>query len=216
MFALVDRTLTSTGQGPDGPLQLSEPGLRRLADQAVDLVRTMANSSPAAQGQLLPAHLAEALYLRASLEASGSFPSVFPASPCDAFRDFEASAGAGYAPACDYESVGDAARARDCFERSVRGCFYRIGLAHFQGQLGITPPNPQTARGPLQRAAVLGEFPAARVPPHILAHILPAGSSAILEARKCLERSAYLSFAPAQSKLASRTSTPRRRLSLTR
>ena len=114
---VVDRTLASTGQAPDGPLHLSEPGLQRLADQAVDLIRTMANSSPAAQGQLLPAHLAEALYLRASFEASGSFPSVFPASPCDTFRDtfrdFEASARAGYAPACDYESVGDAARARD-------------------------------------------------------------------------------------------------------
>ena len=90
MFTLVDRTLASTGQGSDGPLQLSEPGIQRLADQTVDLVRTMANLSPAAQGQLLPAHLAEALYLRAFLEASGSFPSVFPASPRDAFRDFDA------------------------------------------------------------------------------------------------------------------------------
>ena len=229
MFALVDRTLASTGQAPDGPLHLSEPGLQRLADQAVDLVRTMAGSSPAAaaQGQLLPAHLAEALYLRASLEASGSFPAVFPASPRDAFRDFEASARAGYAPAWfklgrDYESVGDAARARDCFERGVRSgvgsCFYRIGMAHLQGQLGIAPPNPQTAMGLLQRAAVLasvevpqpafvyallllGEFPAASVPPHILAPFVPAGSSAVLEARKYLERAAYLNFAPAQSKL---------------
>ena len=155
------------------------------------------------------------------------FPSVFPASPRDAFRDFETAARAGYAPAWfklgrDYESVGDLNRARDCFERGVRNgvgsCFYRLGMAHLQGQLGITPPNPQNAIALLQRAAVLasvdvpqpayvyalmllGEFPGASVPPQILAQVIPAGSSAVLESRKYLERAAYLGFAAAQSKL---------------
>jgi len=155
------------------------------------------------------------------------FPTVFPPSPRDAFRDFEAAARAGYAPAWfklgrDYESVGDIARARDCFERGVRNgvgsCFYRLGMAHLQGQLGIAPPNPQTAIGLLQRAAVLatvdvpqpayvyallllGEFPTASVPPQVVAQLIPVGSSAALESRKYLERAAYLNFASAQSKL---------------
>ena len=155
------------------------------------------------------------------------FPSVFPPSPREAFRDFETAARAGYAPAWfklgrDYESVGDLARARDCFERGVRNgvgsCFYRIGMAHLQGQLGITPPNPQNAIALLQRAAVLastdvpqpayvyallllGEFPGATVPPQILVQVIPQGSSAVLESRKYLERAAYLGFAAAQCKL---------------
>ena len=69
------------------------------------------------------------------------FPSVFLASPRDAFRDFETAAQAGYAPA--WFKLG-----RDCFEcvvrNRVRSCFYRISMAHFQGRLGVTRPNPQT------------------------------------------------------------------------
>ena len=228
VFALVDRTLASAGQAPDGPLNLSDAALQRLAEQAVDIIRNMtANVSPASPQKPLPPHVAEALYQRGSLGASGMFPSVFPPSPRDAFRDFETAARAGYAPAWfklgrDYESVGDTSRARDCFERGVRNgvgsCFYRIGMAHLQGQLGISPPNPQNAIALLQRAAVLatvdvpqpayayalmllGEFQGASVPPQIIAQVVPAGSSAVLESRKYLERAAYLGFAPAQSKL---------------
>ncbi len=185
------------------------------------------NVSPAPPQHPLPPHVAEALYQRGSLGASGMFPSVFPPSPRDSFRDFETAARAGYAPAWfklgrDYESVGDTTRARDCFERGVRNgvgsCFYRIGMAHLKGQLGITPPNPQNAIALLQRAAVLatvevpqpayayalmllGEFQGASVPPQIIAQVIPAGSSAVLESRKYLERAAYLGFASAQSKL---------------
>jgi TPR repeat protein len=228
VFSLVDRTLASAGQAPDGPLNLSDSVLQRLAEQAVDIIRNMtANASPATPQQPLPAYMAEALYHRGSLGASGMFPAVFPPSPRASFRDFETAARAGFAPAWfklgrDYESVGDFIRARDCFERGVRtgvgSCFYRIGMAHLQGQLGITPPNPQNAIPLLQRAAVLasvdvpqpahvyallllGEFPGATVPPQILAQVIPAGSSAVLESRKYLERAAYLGFAAAQCKL---------------
>ncbi len=93
-----------------------------------------------------------------------------------------------------------------------------MGMAHLLGQLGL-PASPQTALPLLQRAAtlssletpqpayvyallLLNEFNLVSVPPALLQPLIPAGSSAPLEARTHLERSAYLHFPPAQYKLA--------------
>lgn len=85
------------------------------------------------------------------------------------------------------------------------------------GQLGL-PPSPETAVPLLHRAATLAsvevpqpayvygllllqEFTHVTIPPQLFAPFIPGGSSAELEARKHLERAAYLNFAPAQYKL---------------
>jgi len=90
-------------------------------------------------------------------------------------------------------------------------------MAHLLGQLGL-PPRSDIALPLLQRAAtlatiqvaqpayvygllLLGEFPQMVVPPQLFAAILPPGVSPQLEARKHLERAAYLNFSPAQYKL---------------
>ena len=91
-------------------------------------------------------------------------------------------------------------------------------MAHLLGQLGL-PPRPDIALPLLQRAAtlatiqvaqpayvygllLLGEFSQAIISPHFFSAVLPPGVSPQLEARKHLERAAYLNFAPAQYKLA--------------
>jgi TPR repeat protein len=92
-----------------------------------------------------------------------------------------------------------------------------MGMAHLMGQLGL-PANPEQAVPLLHRAAtlatvdvpqpayvfgllLLGEFTQVTVPPHLFGPLIPPGSSAQLEARKHLERAAYLNFSPAQYKL---------------
>ena len=86
--------------------------------------------------------LVEALYLCGSLEFGGTFPIIFPPSPRDAFRNFEAAA------------------SHDCFERGGRGgrrelLLPLMGMAHIQSQLAIAPPNIY--------ALLLGEFLSASV-----------------------------------------------------
>ena len=90
-------------------------------------------------------------------------------------------------------------------------------MAHLLGQLGL-PPRPDIALPLLQRAAtlatiqvaqpayvygllLLGEFSQAIISPHLFSAVLPPGVSPQLEARKHLERAAYLNFSPAQYKL---------------
>ena len=85
------------------------------------------------------------------------------------------------------------------------------------GQLGLSA-NPEAALPILQRAAtlatvdvpqsayvfgllLLGEFSPASIPPHLFVPLIPPGSSRDHEARRHLERAAYLNFAPAQYKL---------------
>lgn len=92
-----------------------------------------------------------------------------------------------------------------------------MGMAHLVGQLGL-PDNPEAALPLLQRAAtlatvdspqpayvfgllLLGEFSHASVPPHLFTPLIPPGSSRDNEARRHLERAAYLNFAAAQYKL---------------
>jgi TPR repeat protein len=95
--------------------------------------------------------------------------------------------------------------------------FQRMGMAHLMGQLGLAA-NPEAALPVLQRAAtlatvdvpqsayvfgllLLGEFSPASIPPHLFVPLIPPGSSRDHEARRHLERAAYLNFAPAQYKL---------------
>ncbi|KAG5343090.1 hypothetical protein C0989_000080 [Termitomyces sp. Mn162] len=226
VLALVNRTInpsTSTDP-PAGPAVIHDLALLRLVQLAVPTVLQIAASSTQ---PILP-HVAEAIYLRATLAASGAYPEHVPKNLRVAFRDFEAAARAGYAAAWfrigrDYENVSDANRARDCFERGVKlgveSCTYRMGMAHLMGQLGL-PPNPSLALPLLHRAAtlasvttpqpayifallLLGEFASlpAPIPVTLFAPYIPPGSTQILEVRKHLERAAYLGFAPAQYKL---------------
>lgn len=236
VLLLVDRTQQpSPTDIPAGPVSIPDPQLQRLASTAIPLVQQLASVTQ----NPLPLYAAEALYLRATLEASGAYPDRIPHNPRQAFRDFEAAARAGYAAAWfrlgrDYENFNDAVHAKDCFERgaklSVESCVYvgvlsllcptnlthppqRLGMAHLLGQLSL-PANPAAALPFLQRAAtlastttpqpayvyallLLGEFSPASLPPNLL----PQAPIAQSEARRHLERAAYLGFAPAQYKL---------------
>jgi len=92
-----------------------------------------------------------------------------------------------------------------------------MGMAHLMGQLGLSS-HPEAALPLLQRAAVLatvevpqsayvfgllllGEFSPASIAPHLFAPLIPPGGTREQEARRHLERAAYLNFAPAQYKL---------------
>ncbi|KAH8073806.1 hypothetical protein BXZ70DRAFT_1081194 [Cristinia sonorae] len=209
---------------PVGPVRIGDPQLQRLVDVALPLVQEL--SSPQPFPSPVPPHVAEAIYLRATCAASGAYPQFIPHNPRTAFRDFEQSAKNGYHAAWfklgrDYENFGDAGHAKDCFERGVKygveSCLYRMGMAHLMGQLGLQP-NPEIALSLLHRAAtlatvdvpqpayvygllLLSEFSHIQLPQHLFAPFIPPGSTPHAEARKHLERAAYLNFAPAQYKL---------------
>ncbi|KAI0071872.1 HCP-like protein [Panus rudis PR-1116 ss-1] len=208
---------------PAGPVRITDPQLQRLVDVALQIVlqhATLQAPNP------VPIHVAEAIYLKAMCEASGAYTPTIPHNPRDAFRGFEKAAKSGYHAAWfklgrDYEMFGDVQHARDCFERGVKhgveSCLYRMGMAHLMGQLGL-PPSPETALPLLQRAAtlasvdvpqpayvygllLLSEFSHIHLPPHLFTPLIPPGSTPHQEARKHLERAAYLNFSPAQYKL---------------
>jgi TPR repeat protein len=217
------RQIAST-DAPVGPAYISDPQLARLAQVAVPLILQIAAIQPVPNP--MPPYLAEAIYFRATFAASGSHPELVPHNPRAAFRDFEQSARGGHAPAWfklgrDYENFNDIAHARECFERGVKlaveSCTYRIGMAHLMGQLAL-PASPEQAVPLLHRAAtlasldvpqpayvygllLLGEFSHVTIPPDLFRPFIPAGSNTLQEARKHLERAAYLHFAPAQYKL---------------
>jgi TPR repeat protein len=92
-----------------------------------------------------------------------------------------------------------------------------MDMAHLMGQLNL-PVNPQAAALLLHRTAtlaslvvpqpgyvyallLLSEFSHASIPPQLFSPFIPGGSSLELEARRYLERAAYLNFSPAQYKL---------------
>ncbi|TDL15583.1 hypothetical protein BD410DRAFT_845087 [Rickenella mellea] len=216
-----------------GAVHLSDPALARLADTAVSLILQLSPLPAPSSGTSTPQPtpptslpLAESLFLRATLEASGAFPHLIRQDPRTAFRDYEASARAGYHPAWfrlgrDYETFGDDTHAKECFERGVRygdeSCLYRMGMANLMGQLGL-PASPAVAVPLLHRAAtlatvdvpqpayvygllLLSEFSHVTIPPSLFTPLIPPTSTPPLEARKHLERAAFLNFAPAQYKL---------------
>ncbi|KAG8875798.1 hypothetical protein FRB97_004716 [Tulasnella sp. 331] len=230
VLALVDRTQPSakpSKSAPDAAGKITDPELVKLTDTAIKHILNITGSI----GSQVSASVAEALYLRGTLSASGSFPTYLPKDPRAAFKDFDSAARAGYTPGWfklgrDYESVGDPDRARDCFDRGAAlketSCLYRLGMATLLGQLSVSK-NPQTAIALLRQAAdqadvdvpqpayvygmlLLGEFDQADLPMPIIMSTLPPSSSSNpdprqAEAKRCIERAAYLNFAPAQYKL---------------
>ncbi|KZT64644.1 HCP-like protein [Daedalea quercina L-15889] len=210
------------GDPPQGPAQIDDLELQRLVDVAVPLIVQMANNNVTPK----PVWIAEALYLLATLESSGAFPQYVAQDPRTSFRHCEQAAKAGFHAAWfrlgrDYENFKDVEHARQCFERGVKrgveSCIYRMGMANLMGQLGL-PPNPEAALPLLHRAAtlasvdvpqpayvygllLLNEFSHVEIPPHFFTPFIPPGSNAGIEARKHLERAAFLNFAPAQYKL---------------
>ncbi|KAK7046617.1 hypothetical protein R3P38DRAFT_2689045, partial [Favolaschia claudopus] len=175
--------------------------------------------------KLADAKIPEAIYLRATFAAAGTYPNLLLANPRAAFRDFEAAARAGHAPAWfrlarDYEAFNDAPHAIDCLNRGAKArdpaALHRLGTAHLLGQLNLDV-NPTTALPYLHQAAtratlqcpqpayvfaliLLGEFTTPVAAP-LLQPFLPPGQSKEAYARALLERAAALHFAPAQYKL---------------
>ncbi|KAH9910439.1 HCP-like protein [Epithele typhae] len=214
---------TSTDGPAVGPAQIDDPEVQKLVNVAVPVILQISQSP--SQGPM-PPYLAEALYMRALCASTGLYPQFIPHDPRNAFRDFERAAKAGHHAAWfklgrEYENFGDLQHAKDCFERGmkhgVESCFYRLGMAHLMGQLGFHP-DPQTAIPLLNRAATLAtidvpqpayvyglllldEFSHVSIPPHLFQPFLPPGVTPPDDARRHLERAAYLNFAPAQYKL---------------
>ncbi|KAL5526204.1 hypothetical protein ACEPAG_7543 [Sanghuangporus baumii] len=211
---------------PSGPVRISDPVLRSLAESAVALLISIMPGLPDRKRELTPPS-AEALFIRATITASGAFPDFIAANARNAFREFERSARAGFPHSWfrlgrDYESVGDIVHARQCFEKGESerdtGCIYRIGMAYLLGQLDFASDGAQSverAAHYLQLAStlatidfphppfvfallLLGQFEKISIPSGVLAKYIPARSNAMLEARLHLERAAFLHFAPAQ------------------
>ncbi|CAE6349200.1 unnamed protein product [Rhizoctonia solani] len=229
VLSLVDR-LQPDGD-PTSPEPIADPVVARLANVAIQHVVSFASVWQEGSREAVPPHVAEALYLRGTLEASGAFPEKIPRDQRSAFRDFNEAARQGYKAGWfkigrDYESVKDIARAREVFERGAGlkeiSCIYRLGMAHLLGQLGYAA-NPAVAVPLLQEAAdlsnldvpqptyvfgmlLLGEFSQVQLPPAILTQTLPAPSPTnphprASEARKRIERSAYLGYGPGLYKM---------------
>ncbi|KEP55821.1 chitin synthase regulator 3 [Rhizoctonia solani 123E] len=229
VLALVDR-LQPDGD-PTSPEPISDPVVARLVNVAIQHVLGFASVWQEGSREAVPPHVAEALYLRGTLEASGAFPDRIPRDPRSAFRDFNEAARQGYKAGWfkigrDYESVKDMPRAREVFERGAGlkeiSCIYRLGMAHLLGQLGFAA-NPAVAVPLLQEAAdlsnidvpqpsyvygmlLLGEFSHVQLPPALLTQTLPAPTPAnphprASEARKRIERAAYLGYGPGLYKI---------------
>lgn len=131
IFFLVDRLNSSASETPIGPVHIEDPQLLRLTQIAVPTI--LAIASPQPPPNPTPPHVAEAIYLRATLESSGAFPEDVPLNPRVAFKDYEQAARSGYPQAWfklgrDYEGFGDDKHARTCFERGVKAgvenCLY--------------------------------------------------------------------------------------------
>lgn len=131
VFFLVDRLNQSASDGATGPVHIEDPQLLRLTQIAVPTILAIASPQPIPAQ--IPPYVAEAIYLRATLESSGAFPDDVPPNPRVAFRDYEQAAKGGYTQAWfrlgrDYEGFGDDKHARTCFERGVKAgaenCLY--------------------------------------------------------------------------------------------
>ncbi|SNX85092.1 related to SKT5 - protoplast regeneration and killer toxin resistance protein [Melanopsichium pennsylvanicum] len=208
MLKYVERTFS------DGS-KISEPNLVKWTDEAISIIIRNASSQRPEP---------EALYLRGDLQASGAFPTYLTKNLKDAFNDFELSARMGWAPSWfrigrDYEVLGDLTRAREAYDRGVHagdvGCIYRMGMANLLGQLEL-PVHHARAVALLRDAAdkadldtpqpayiygmlLAGEFSHVAIPAHLLKPTQSSGSTED-EARRRIQRAAYLSFAPAQYK----------------
>lgn len=196
--------------------KISEPNLVKWTDEAISIITANASS---------PRPEPEALFLRGDLQASGAFPTYLAKNLKEAFNDFELSARMGWAPSWfrigrDYEVLGDLARARDAYERGVHvtdvGCIYRMGMANLLAQLELPTSYPR-AIAMLRDAAdkadldtpqpayiygmlLAGEFSHVDIPSHLLRPAKEPVAATEDEARRRIQRAAYLNFAPAQFK----------------
>ena len=140
--------------------------LKLLLDTAVPAISMLVNDEDSSIA-------AVAIYLRASLLASGAAGDLMPKDRRRAFKDFELAARKGYHRAWyrlgkDYESVGEYKRAKECYDRgSLKGdcecnfvscsalisrlTFQRLGMAHLLGQIGV--PQDHAVAIPLLRCA---------------------------------------------------------------
>uniref|UniRef100_V5ET13 Uncharacterized protein n=2 Tax=Kalmanozyma brasiliensis (strain GHG001) TaxID=1365824 RepID=V5ET13_KALBG len=196
--------------------RISEPNTVAWTDEAISIIILNAASNRPEP---------EALYLRGDLQASGAFPTYLPKNLKEAFNDFELSARMGWAPSWfrigrDYEVLGDLARARDAYDRGGHsgdvGCIYRMGMANLLGQLEL-PVNYPRAIAMLREAAdkadldtpqpayiygmlLAGEFSHVDVPQRLLRPVSTSVASVEDDARRHIQRAAYLNFAQAQYK----------------
>ena len=97
VFFLIDRAnrgLVPGADPPVGPVTITDPILLRLAQIAVPLILQLSQSHNPSQGKILP-YIAEAIFIRATLAATGAFPDYVRLNPRNAFRDFELAARGG-------------------------------------------------------------------------------------------------------------------------
>lgn len=191
--------------------RISDPLLVKYTDVALKTILKHASASQP---------LAEALYLRADLASTGSFPSYKSKDLKMAFRDFEAAANLGYKLAWfrigrEYEAFEDWDRAVGAYEHgmSLGDCasIYRLGMSYFLGQLQL-PADVVKAVAHLKSAAELADEDTPQ-PAYIYGMLLagdfeslPQISNDVLkpnpiEARQLIEKAAYLGFAAAQYKM---------------
>lgn len=105
-----------------------DPLLIQWIEQAMQYISFGAGSDPGPSTvppSLLQLAVAEAMFLRADLASSGTFPTYFPKNPRSSFRDFEASANLGFAESWfkigkAYESFDNFRSAVDAYNRGVR------------------------------------------------------------------------------------------------
>ncbi len=153
------------------------------------------------------------------------FRRIYPKTSRKRSTTLSSSARMGWAPSWfrigrDYEVLGDLARARDAYDRGGHsgdvGCIYRMGMANLLGQLDL-PVNYARAIAMLRDAAdkadldtpqpayiygmlLAGEFSHVDIPSHLLRPANTSTASLEDEARRRIQRAAYLNFAQAQYK----------------
>lgn len=136
VIGLVDRLYvapnqTGSADPPSGPIHVADQELNNMVETAIPMILKIANTNPTPP--TVPLYVAEALFFRATFEATGAYPQLVPQNPRMAFRDFERAARAGFSAAWfklgrDYENFGDSSHAKDCYERGIRNnnenCLY--------------------------------------------------------------------------------------------
>ncbi|THH03459.1 hypothetical protein EW145_g6235 [Phellinidium pouzarii] len=192
---------------PTGPANITDPSLQRLADIAVPLLLTIMPSAPA-PGQKLSPPAAEALYMRASLTAAGSFPhaprteptrSVFANLRLRRVQDITPR-GLGSDGITRHSVMPRTLESVSSADLKLEMRVMAIPLLHRAATIAsVAVPQPAYVYALL----LLDDFKllATPIPPTVFMACIPSSSTMALEARRHLERAAYLHFVPAQYKL---------------
>ena len=221
----------SSTDPPQGPARITDPALQNLVSIALPLLTSLAPGLPVqGQTLSIPLAEALYLRAQCAASGAFPQHIPHSQRDAFREFEAAARAGyhvAWFRLGRDYEAFGDSKHARDCFERGAdknnESCLFRLGMACLQGQLGLqvdymrgvsmvhkaatlaSVQAPQPAY--VYALLLLGEFvpPGSssplQIPPNVFGSLVPPGSSQIHEARKHLERSAYLHCVPAQYKL---------------